>query len=299
MDSGTDTDTMSSVGETWYDYDDIPDGLDDNAKAEELFWAYQKAKGRYRKFMRKPVRRVRRFMKRKGKGKGKHPGYYLTTLKDQEIEEIFFCKGPKKGKGTGKRSTGKGKGRRTNPKGPDGKIMKCRKCGSIEHFQRECPKNQGGGNQPHNGPAGNAPGNPNYYVNPSTQQEQSVSLLTPGPHVRIFELVGNREYPLPSNDETVVTFYSDNSRGVHGPAGGNYFMTCFMFNRVNTYSGDPAEIPVDPWSDYRTRQTPDRQDGSLFTRAEYDAHMSRTFGLRNPLLEGSTFDRTVVFMMKP
>ena len=137
-DSGTDTDTVSSVGDTWYDIADIPEGIDETQKAEELFWTYQKAKGRYRQFMRKPVRRVRRFIKRKGKGKGKNPGYFLSTLRDQEIEQMFFGKGGKKGKGKakGKRSSGKGKGRRGNPKGPDGQVMKCRVCQSTEHFQR-------------------------------------------------------------------------------------------------------------------------------------------------------------------
>ena len=101
-DSGTDTDTVSSVEETWYEYDDIPEGLDDHQKAEELFWAYQRAKGRYRRFMRKPVRRVRRFLKRKGKGKGKRPGYYLSTLSEPEIENVFFLRGKRKGKGKGK-----------------------------------------------------------------------------------------------------------------------------------------------------------------------------------------------------
>ena len=41
IDSGTDTDTVSSTGEVWYEYDDIPEGLDENQQAEELFWAYQ------------------------------------------------------------------------------------------------------------------------------------------------------------------------------------------------------------------------------------------------------------------
>ena len=124
--SGTDTDTVSSIGDTWYEYEDIPEGLTEKEQGEELFWAYQRAKGRFRKFMRKPVRRVRRFMKRKGKGKGKHPGYFLTTLKDQEIENLFFGKGRKGCKGKGKRSSGKGRGRRQNPKGRDGQIMKDR-----------------------------------------------------------------------------------------------------------------------------------------------------------------------------
>ena len=94
--------------------------------------------------MRKPVRRVRRFLKRKGKGKGKHPGYFLSTLSESEIENMFFMKGkPRKGKGKGKFYSGKGKGRKMNPKGPDRQIMKCRKCGSVEHFQKDCPRNQG------------------------------------------------------------------------------------------------------------------------------------------------------------
>ena len=126
VESGTDTDTVSSLGDQEYDYSDLPQGLDRDQTAEHLFWAYQQAKGRFRRFMRKPVRKVRRFIRRKGKGKGKHPGFYLASLNDQELEEMFF-KGFRKGKGKGKRSTGKGRGRRQNPKGPDGQIMKCRK----------------------------------------------------------------------------------------------------------------------------------------------------------------------------
>jgi hypothetical protein len=89
----TDTDTVSSCGETPYDYGDLPQGTPDQ-QAEHLFWVYQKAKGRFRRFMNKPVRRVRRFMKRKGKGKGKHPGHYLASLSDMEVEATFFGKGP-------------------------------------------------------------------------------------------------------------------------------------------------------------------------------------------------------------
>ena len=46
--------------------------------------------------MNKPNRRVRRHFKRKGKGKGKHPGLYLQSLTDYEVDEIFV--GNKKGK---------------------------------------------------------------------------------------------------------------------------------------------------------------------------------------------------------
>ena len=40
--------------------------------------------------MNKPNRRVRRHIKRKGKGKGKHPGLYLQSLTDYEVDEMFF-----------------------------------------------------------------------------------------------------------------------------------------------------------------------------------------------------------------
>ena len=142
VDSGTDTDTVSSVGENEYTYEDIPGGLDPVQQGEHLFWAYQQAKGRFRRFMRKPVRRVRRFIKHKGKGRGRHAGHFLSTMSDNEVEEVFFKSGPK-GRGKGKRSSGKGRGRRQNPRGHDGQIMKCRTCGSTEHFQKECPKHSG------------------------------------------------------------------------------------------------------------------------------------------------------------
>jgi hypothetical protein len=74
VESGTDTDTVSSLGDQEYDYSDLPQELDRDQAAEHLFWAHQQAKGRFRRFMRKPVRKVRRFIKRKGKGKGKGNG---------------------------------------------------------------------------------------------------------------------------------------------------------------------------------------------------------------------------------
>ena len=174
VESGTDTDTASSMGDQEYDYSDIPQGLDREQTAEHLFWSYQQAKGRFRRFMRKPIRKVRRFIRRKGKGKGKHSGYYLATLTDQDLESIFF-KGSK-GKGKGKRSTGKGKGRRTNPKGPDGQIMKCRKCGSTEHFQRECPQNQGAPV-----PAPRPAGTPNFYTQEFNRGPLNFVNETPAP----------------------------------------------------------------------------------------------------------------------
>ena len=190
-DSGTDTDTASSVGDTWYDYSDIIPGVSEDQKAEELFWAYQRFKGRYRRHMRKPVRRVRRFLKRRGKGKGKRPGYFLSTLSDPEVEQLFFAHGKGgKGKGNGKRSSGKG----MNPRGADGQIMKCRKCGSIEHFQKDCPREGAPG-----GKGSGTPNPPNFYLAPPEPTNASpLYLLTQvAPQqvsaTRIAEIIGDTE----------------------------------------------------------------------------------------------------------
>lgn len=70
--SGTDTDTASSAGEELYLADD-PELCDmtEAQAGEHLFWAYQQAKSRWRRFTGKPTRNVRRFVRRrKGKGKG-------------------------------------------------------------------------------------------------------------------------------------------------------------------------------------------------------------------------------------
>ena len=75
---------------------DIPPGLTNEGIAAHLFWLYEKAKGRFRHFMGKPVRRLRRFMHRKGKGKGKgkgKSGYLLMSMTDEEVENTFFGKG--------------------------------------------------------------------------------------------------------------------------------------------------------------------------------------------------------------
>ena len=98
-DSATDSDTISSVGDTNYDFADIAH-MSTEEQQQELFWAYEQAKGRWRKFMKKPVRRVRRFfrhtMRSKGKGKGKGKrlsgkgiSTCTTNLSDEEYAYIF------------------------------------------------------------------------------------------------------------------------------------------------------------------------------------------------------------------
>lgn len=155
-DNGTDTDTVSSVDD--HDYElPLPATASPNAVASHLFWAYQQAKSRWRNFMGKPVRAIRRFVRRKGKGKGKGKGKsgkagaattFLAATSDEEVDQIFLGKG--RGKGSkgghkGKRSSGKGKGRRLNPFGPDGERMKCNSCGAEDHFIRECTQERAHG----------------------------------------------------------------------------------------------------------------------------------------------------------
>eukprot|EP00959_Pyramimonas_sp_CCMP1952_P156214 3267086-Pyramimonas_sp.AAC.1 len=106
----------------------------DSQRAEHLFWLLQPAKRRWRRFTRKPVRRVRRGILRSfnGKSKGKRGrrrlngrgvSDFLQRLSDDQYDEIFFGG---KGRGKGRRDTpDKGNGRRGNPRGRDGQILKC------------------------------------------------------------------------------------------------------------------------------------------------------------------------------
>ena len=65
-DSGTDTDTISSIGEP--DYSDPQLAAMTPAQQDEhLYWQYQASKSNWRSHMHKPTRQARRFIKRKGK----------------------------------------------------------------------------------------------------------------------------------------------------------------------------------------------------------------------------------------
>ena len=145
--NGTDTDTISSLGDGDLDLPaSIPPTATQAEIAQHLFWAYEAAKSRWRRFTGKPVRAVRRFIRRKGKGKGGERGskgkgkgkVFLAETSDAELEEIFIGRGKGKGGLKGVRSSGKGKGRVGNPIGPDGTQMECNGCGSRDHFIRDC-----------------------------------------------------------------------------------------------------------------------------------------------------------------
>ena len=127
--------------------------------------------------MRKPTRKVRRFIRKrahrkgKGKGSGKRPTgkgiwTYTMNLSDDAYEELYFGgrgKGKGRGKRAGKRSTGKGSGRDTNPLGRDGEPLKCSipNCQSTTHLWRNCPlKGKGKGS----GPPSSQSSRPSYFT---------------------------------------------------------------------------------------------------------------------------------------
>ena len=162
---GTDSDTASSCGDG--DADMAASlapiaHLPDREKEQYIYWAYQKSKSNWRKWVRKPVRKVRRFFRKPGKGQGKQlrkgnnrlsgKGItaYVADLTDDAYDETFFGKGrggKGRGKGKGKRSSGKGMGNGKNPRGRDGTIMKCYgnggSCGSETHLKQNCPHETG------------------------------------------------------------------------------------------------------------------------------------------------------------
>eukprot|EP00438_Fugacium_kawagutii_P035880 Skav204682 [mRNA] locus=scaffold1284:96116:106049:- [translate_table: standard] len=145
-DSNTSSGACSSVN---------ADGQDPNHVAQSLFWAYKQAKHKWRKYMGKSTRAVRRYAKRfnrfRGKGKGKkgnsaftvgkgkgkkgkhHITAMLAEMDDVEVQQALPAF-------RGSRSPGKGKGRKSNPRGPDGQIMRCFECGSTDHLAGSCPR---------------------------------------------------------------------------------------------------------------------------------------------------------------
>jgi hypothetical protein len=159
--SGTDSDTSSDSGNEEIDMSDLT-GLNDSEASLLAYWQYRHAKRRWRRLTQKPTRGFRRlkrkfrkgkgkgfFRKGKGKSHGKGKGIFLaeSEMSDSAAQEsaLAYLKG--KGKGHRKGSTGKGTGRRKNPVGRDGQIMRCRTCGSDEHFAARCTQS-GNSTQP-------------------------------------------------------------------------------------------------------------------------------------------------------
>ena len=136
--SDTDSATSSDSG-GFLDTSDIAH-LNDQEVDLYLFGEYQRAKKRWRRFTGKPVRFLRRTLRRKGKGKGKgkQQNAYLNI---PEILEYYY-----KGKGKGKPTSGKGFGRKINPKDRNGQVMRCSTCGSMYHLRARCTQGPQGQN---------------------------------------------------------------------------------------------------------------------------------------------------------
>ena len=144
--SATETDT-GSVDEGIRAYSVVEiDGEsrhDVNARENELYQDYVLARRRWRRFTGKPPRRYRRSNFRTGRHVHKlRSGPYARSY------AAFLPPSAFAGNKGGSKSKGSGKGfSRKNPKGRDGQILKCSKCGSDEHLWRKCPQvvNKGSG----------------------------------------------------------------------------------------------------------------------------------------------------------
>ena len=110
--SDTDSATESDDFQQREDERDL-EGLTAGEADEHLFWQYTEAKRRWRKYTGKPVRALRRVLRRKGKGKGKTKGAFFD-ITNALHESSYF-----RAKGKGGKSSGKGWGRNQNPKGRD------------------------------------------------------------------------------------------------------------------------------------------------------------------------------------
>ena len=102
---------------------------------------YYKHKKRWRRFTGKAPRRFRRFNRFAGKHKAKwhsrggkgSRGQYASFLPSNAFAG---------GKGVQRKPQFD---KNKNPRGRDGKVLKCHGCGSENHLMRKCPNKKGGG----------------------------------------------------------------------------------------------------------------------------------------------------------
>ena len=112
---------------------------DDDARANALYQDYVMARRRWRRYTGKPPRRYRRFgFKHRPRFQAKlDKGPYARTY-STFLPQGAFAGGKGKGKGN-PNGFRRGPGA-LNPRGKDGQIMKCAKCGSTSHLWRKCPQ---------------------------------------------------------------------------------------------------------------------------------------------------------------
>ena len=151
--SATDSDTSSDDYQNEIDMTDCA-GYPDHEVQDYLYQQKRFAKRRWRRFTGRPVRGVRRFIKkrsyfarRKGKGKGRkgsHKGRGKGSLFFTDESEWNEAVNYLSSQGVNVYTSGKGFGRKKNPRGKDGQVMKCFTpgCGSEDHFQKDCPMAQ-------------------------------------------------------------------------------------------------------------------------------------------------------------
>ena len=178
------SDTASATSSDHEDAFPVEDlqGMTAQQVDEYLFGQYQHAKRRWRRYTGKPVRALRRVLRRKGKGKGTHKGVRPSFL---NIGELLSQSSYFRSKGKGGKSSGKGFGRRMNPTGRDGEVMKCSICSSSYHLRARCPQRQGA--QPSS--SSNAP-NASRAAAPANPEPSNVQ-ATSGLHFAAFESDGS------------------------------------------------------------------------------------------------------------
>jgi hypothetical protein len=260
----SDTDTSSGSEASTVD-----PGPDPNRTAQELFWAYRQAKSKWRKFMNKGTRSVRRhfkrFHRRKGKGKGKESRFHsahlaskgkghswshgsvnhkgkgkhavtamLAEMSDQELYDLFPTF-------RGLRTSGKGKGRRGNPKGPDGSQMRCFECNSTEHLAGSCPRRANGSSNP--GPAAT------FFAQSASSEGPLAGIVQDAffGNVQTDTVIFPMQEPAGTN---VARYYMVSDETVHMPAGQEPAADPAVRNSTTT-GQEPAADPLvrnDPWS---------------------------------------------------
>ena len=246
------TDSATSSGS---DVSEVQETGDANRIAQELFWAYRNAKAKWRKFMGKTTRAVRRhvhrFQRRKGKGKGKPShntfvsgkgktptgkgkgGNYavaalLAEMTDAQIESFMPAF-------RGRRSPGKGKGRRGNPRGPDGQIMRCHECDSTEHLVGNCPRRAG---RQHSTAA------------PPTSTHFFTELATEGP---LAGIMNNVLFARTVDSQEGVTFASNENDPLLRNVAQQFMVTEARPEEAETVTGQDPLQQHDPWSSATTR----------------------------------------------
>ena len=135
-----------------------------------LFGDYMLAKQRWRRFAGRPPRRYRRghFNKHHQRTNQQKLQRYGSSFASFLPPNAFAAHRGPGGKGNSK---GKGKSKQ-NPRGKDGQLLRCHRCGSTEHLIRRCPQQESSSvNKSPNALAMlSSPSNPNAMMNPSSLQ---------------------------------------------------------------------------------------------------------------------------------